>query len=215
MLELIDHLTDIVGANRLGIRISPWAKYLGMKAEDDLTHPIVTYGYLLQEIQRRADQGNVLAYVSIVEPRVEGSMDVKKSEQKGDNTFVGQTWKGILLRSGNYTYDAPEFKGLLKDIDDDRTLVGFGRLYTSNPDLVERLYEGWDLTHYDRSTFYAHSNLGYNTWPNFKGNTVTNEDEELGRLPGPIKLKIDCLILRKKSSQSFCNKRTSYYNEYI
>ncbi|CUM57922.1 unnamed protein product, partial [Debaryomyces tyrocola] len=141
LLELIDHLITIVGADRLAIRISPWAKFQGMKAEQDSTHPITTFSYLLHELQKRADNGNEFAYVSIVEPRVQGNLDVDKSEQKGDNNFVGQIWKGIILKSGNYTYDAPHFKTLLNDISDNRTLVGFSRYYTSNPDLVKRLYE--------------------------------------------------------------------------
>ena len=186
ILELVDHLITIVGANRLGIRISPWAKFQGMKAEEDSTHPITTFGYLLHELQKRANEGNELAYVSVVEPRVEGNLDVDSSSQKGDNTFVGQIWKGKLIRSGNYTYDAPEFKGLLKDISDNRTLVGFGRFYTSNPDLVTRLYEGWDLKPYDRSTFYAYSNWGYNTWPNHEEKETASEDIESKKLPGSI-----------------------------
>jgi len=186
VLELVDHLITVVGANRLAIRISPWAKFQGMKAEQDSTHAVTTFSYLLHELQKRADNGNEFAYVSIVEPRVQGIVDVEKSQQVGDNTFVGQIWKGIILKSGNYTYDAPHFKTLLHDISDNRTMVGFARYYTSNPDLVKRLYEGWDLTPYDRDTFYATNNWGYNTWNNYDEKAEITKDAEISRLAKAI-----------------------------
>lgn len=46
----------------------------------------------------------------LLNQRVQGYLDVDKSEQMGDNSFVVQIWKGIMLKSGNYTYDAPQFK---------------------------------------------------------------------------------------------------------
>ena len=122
----------------------------------------------------------------LVEPRVQGGDDVEKSQQVGDNTFVGQIWKGIILKSGNYTYDAPDFKTLLNDISDNRTMVGFARYYTSNPDLVKRLYEGWDLTPYERLTFYGSSNWGYNTFDNYNGKRQFTKDIESGKLPKAI-----------------------------
>jgi len=186
LLELIDHLITVVGANKLAIRISPWAKFQGMKAEEDSTHPITTFSYVLHELQKRADNGNELAYVSIVEPRVQGGADVDISQQTGNNTFVGQIWKGIILKSGNYTYDAPHFKTLLHDISDNRTMVGFARYYTSNPDLVKRLYEGWDLTPYERLTFYGSSNWGYNTFTRYNEQRKFTKDIESRKLPQAI-----------------------------
>ena len=181
VLELVDHLITVVGANRLAIRISPWAKFQGMKAEQDSTHPIITFSYLLHELQKRADNGNELAYVSVIEPRVNNNIDIDVSQQAGDNIFVEQIWKGIILKSGNYTYDAPHFDTLLNDISDNRTLVGFSRYYTSNPDLVKRLYEGWDLTPYDRDTFYTTNNWGYNTWNNYNENDEIDKNSEVNR----------------------------------
>lgn len=181
VLELIDHLITVVGANKLAIRISPWTKFQGMKAEKDRI--ITTFSYLLHELQRRADEGNELAYISIVEPRVEGTESVEKSQQTGDNTFAGQIWKGIILKSGNYTYDAPPFKTLLKDIGDNRTLVRFARYYTSNPDLVKRLYEVWNLRPYYRDSFYTKNNWGYNTWTNYDEKVEIDKESELEELP--------------------------------
>ncbi|WBW75291.1 NADPH dehydrogenase [Schizosaccharomyces osmophilus] len=168
VLEIIDLLSDTIGAEKLAIRLSPWAKFQGMKAEKDSVHPVTTFSYVVNELQKRANNGKQLAYLSLVEPRVQGNLDVNTSDVVGSNEFVKSLWKGAILQSGNYTYDSPEFKLLKADVDgDDRTMIGFSRYFTSNPDLVERLKKGLELTPYVRSLFYASHNYGYNTFPNY------------------------------------------------
>lgn len=39
--------------------------------------------------------------------------------------------------------------------------VSFGRSYISNPDLAERISNDWEITDYDRSTFYTPGPKGY------------------------------------------------------
>ncbi|EPX73381.1 NADPH dehydrogenase [Schizosaccharomyces octosporus yFS286] len=148
--------------------LSPWAKFQGMKAEKDVVHPVTTFSYVVNELQKRADDGKQLAYLSLVEPRVQGNLDVNTSDIVGSNDFVKALWKGPIVQSGNYTYDSPEFKLLKADVNnDDRTMIGFSRYFTSNPDLVERLKKGLELTPYVRALFYASHNYGYNTFPNY------------------------------------------------
>ncbi|CUM56350.1 unnamed protein product [Debaryomyces tyrocola] len=65
-------------------------------------------------------------------------------------------------------------------------MVGFARYYTSNPDLVKRLYEGWDLTPYDRLSFYGSSNWGYNTFNHYNGKFQFTKDIESNKLPKAI-----------------------------
>ncbi|KAK6460752.1 NAPDH dehydrogenase [Scheffersomyces coipomensis] len=187
VLEIIDVLLPIVGADRLAIRLSPWAKFQNMKAEEDVVHPITTFSYVINELQKRADVGNQLAYISLVEPRVQASYDVEKENQVGDNAFASSIWKGNFIKAGNYTYDAPEFSTLLNDIEDNRTLVGFSRYYVSNPDLVRRLRDGLELTPYVRATFYTHDNWGYNTWNSYDENKEFIEAEEVKVVAKPIK----------------------------
>lgn len=185
-LELIDHLISVVGADKLAIRLSPWATYQGMKAADDDIHPITTFSYYVNELEKRAKQGNRLAYISIVEPRVSGAIDVAADDQQGTNDFILSIWKGVILKAGNYTYDAPQFKTLLSDLNDDRTLIGFSRYYISNPDLVKRLHDGTELTPYNRDLFYTGANDGYNTY-NAYGETQEYDPEVESKVfPKPI-----------------------------
>ncbi|CAI5760672.1 unnamed protein product [Candida verbasci] len=181
VLELIDHLITIVGASKLAIRLSPWAEIQGITEPES---PIPVFSYLLKELQNRADQGNKLAYVSVVEPRVNGVVTRSEDEIKGDNEFVAEIWKGVLLRAGNYTYDAPEFNTVKKDISNGRTLVGFSRYFTSNPDLVEKLKNGKQLVKYQRPLFYTPFNYGYNTYNDKRD---WDEEVEKKRLPKPIR----------------------------
>lgn len=185
-LEIIDALIPVVGAHRLAIRISPWAKVQGILGADDEVSPVAQFGYLVSELQRRANQGNELAYISVVEPRVSGINDVKVSEQFGSNDFIRSIWKGVVLKAGNFTYDAPNFEQALKDVEDDKTLIGFSRYFTSNPDLVERLRQGHDLRTYERDLFYAKGNWGYNTYTRHNEKSEFVEEEERNRVPQRI-----------------------------
>lgn len=185
-LEVIDALSAAIGAEKVAIRLSPWAKFQAMKAEEEEVSPVAQLGYFLSELQKRAKAGKEIAYVSVVEPRVSGITNVDASEQFGDNSFVRSIWKGVLVKAGNYTYDAPEFKTALEDIKDGNTLVAFSRYFTSNPDFVQRLHDGHDLTPYDRGTFYNPDNWGYNTYNASGANIVFDEATERLRVPLPI-----------------------------
>lgn len=185
-LEIIDELSKVVGAEKLAIRLSPWAKFQGILAEGEEVLPVAQLGYFLSELTKRADKGQKLAYVSIVEPRVSGITNVDKSEQFGDNSFVRSVYKGTLIRAGNYTYDAPNFETALADVHDGNTLVAFARFFTSNPDLVQRLHDGTDLVSYDRNTFYNVDNWGYNTYAAHGEKKLFDEEAERKRLPLPI-----------------------------
>ncbi|KGU25012.1 NADPH2 dehydrogenase [Candida albicans P78042] len=160
LLRVVDKLIEVVGANRLALRLSPWASFQGMEIEGEEIH-----SYILQQLQQRADNGQQLAYISLVEPRVTGIYDVSLKDQQGrSNEFAYKIWKGNFIRAGNYTYDAPEFKTLINDLKNDRTIIGFSRFFTSNPDLVEKLKLGKPLNYYNREEFYKYYNYGYNSY---------------------------------------------------
>lgn len=181
LLAIVDKLIPIVGANRIGIRFSPWATFQVSEPEGEEIH-----SYILEQLQKRADEGNKLAYVSLVEPRVSGVVDVSAEDIQGSNDFAAKIWKGTLIKAGNYTYNAPNFTDLVRDIDNDRTLVAWCRFFTSNPDLVNRLQNGYSLQHYDRATFYEQYNWGYNTWNNYGETKQYDEEAEKKRVGKPL-----------------------------
>lgn len=182
VLELIDHLSSVIGAHRVAIRLSPWATFQDMLGADNDPLPVDQFGYLIAQLQKRADQGQEIAYISVVEPRVSGNMDVLVDEQKGSNQFVYDLWKGVIMRAGSYSYDAPKFNTLREQVEDNRTLVAFGRFFTSNPDLITRLKNGNPLVPYHRDTFYnPQENFGYNTYSRYGESQDIDEAKERSR----------------------------------
>ncbi|ODV58954.1 alkene reductase [Ascoidea rubescens DSM 1968] len=181
LLNIVDAIIDkISDAKKVAIRLSPWAQHGGMKGTFSDLHPIATFGYVISELQKRADNGNQLAYISIVEPRASGNQTVSDEiASLGDNQWIYHIWKGIIIRAGTYTSDSPKYSNIIKDVqNNNRTLIAIGRHFVSNPDLVQRLKNGWPLTDYDRSTFYIiESNFGYNDWPIY-GDTPTHRDNQ-------------------------------------
>ncbi|ABN65609.1 NAPDH dehydrogenase (old yellow enzyme) [Scheffersomyces stipitis CBS 6054] len=180
-LELVDHLISVVGADKLAIRISPFNNFKGMLAENEVIHPIATFGYIVSELQRRADKGNELAYISVVD----GRYNSDGTEAVLNTKFIDQIWKGVILRGAKYTHDYKKnWETVARDVDhDNRTLIGFGRNFIANPDLVSRLENGLELNAYDRATFYKNYNNGYNTYQFFGSSEEVDAEAEAKVLP--------------------------------
>jgi len=165
--EVVDAVVDAVGADRVGIRISPWSPFQDMKMPD----PRPTFAYLVTALR---DKHPNLAYLHAVEPRVAGGGDAVGDADES-NDFVRQIWNGgeggeerILISAGGYTRETA-----LQTAEHNGGLVAFGRLYISNPDLPARLQKNLSLTPSDRSKYYLVGNLtpaGYNDWPFADGN---------------------------------------------
>jgi N-ethylmaleimide reductase len=45
--------------------------------------------------------------------------------------------------------------------------VAFGRYFIGNPDLVDRIREGWPLAKFDRKTLYTPGEAGYADYPSY------------------------------------------------
>lgn len=161
-LEILDKLIEKIGAQKISVRLSPYSKFGGLKGNEDPTL-LAQYAYIIGELEKRAQQGNRLQFLDIVEPRVNGANDVIKKNDES-NQFIYTIWKGPIVRAGNYINNPDQIK---KDISDDRTLISFGRYFISNPDLLERLKNGYPLNKYNRDTFYSNGPLGYTDYPTY------------------------------------------------
>ncbi|GME75042.1 unnamed protein product [Ambrosiozyma monospora] len=169
ILEVVDGLIEAVGAEKVGIRLSPYMEFNGGSGVNGEIHCIAQYAYLYSELEKRAKEGKRLAYVSNVEPRISKIDNNGEPALTPEYSFewASQIWKGVLIRAGGYLHD-PEFKNLIADVNaDDRTIIAFGRYFTSNPDLPSRLKSGYPLTPYDRNTFYTPGPEGYNTFTTY------------------------------------------------
>ncbi|KAI1271671.1 FMN-linked oxidoreductase [Xylaria sp. FL0933] len=150
--DLMKAAADAVGPGRVGLRLSPWSSFQGMRMKD----PIPQFS----DIISKADQLN-LAYIHLVEARVAGATEQQESERLD---FAYKIWNKPLLIGGGYT--AAEAQKLVdEDYPDKDIVVIFGRYFISNPDLVYRIKESLELSAYIRDTFYTSSDVGYIDYP--------------------------------------------------
>lgn len=163
LLEAFDAVTAVFGADRVGVRIAPYGWFGGMKADPKVEE---TFLYLAQELTRRK-----AVYVHIVR----GSQD--DPEPVVPEAFFHQfreAFGGTIIVTGGLNKDKAE-RLLAEDIAD---LFGFGTLFISNPDLVERLRNNWPLATADKSTFYGGHAKGYTDYPTYQEERMCREVKE-------------------------------------
>ncbi|KAK3502933.1 hypothetical protein B0T13DRAFT_431044 [Neurospora crassa] len=151
--EVVKAVVEAVGAEKTGIRLSPYSTFQGMKMKKDL---IPQFEDVIRKIN-----GFGLAYLHLTQSRVAGNMDVQPEEDEENLAFAAKLWDGPLLIAGGLT---PETAKHLVDREfpEKDVVATFGRHFISTPDLPFRIKEGIELNPYDRDTFYkAKSPDGY------------------------------------------------------
>ncbi|PQE26600.1 aldolase-type TIM barrel protein [Rutstroemia sp. NJR-2017a BBW] len=152
--EIMKAMANAVGPERVGIRLSPWSPFQGMR----MANPIPQF----MDIIHKASQLN-LAYLHLVESRVSGAEDYGGSNERLD--FAYRLWNGPILVAGGYK-PADAQRLVDEENPDKEIVVMFGRYFIANPDLVYRIMEGVALNAYDRKTFYiSNSSVGYVDYP--------------------------------------------------
>lgn len=141
--EVTRAVVDAVGADRTGIRFSPFSTFQGMKMED----PVPQFTYLAQAMRPFK-----LAYAHVVEARIAGNADVEATEQL---SFFMKAYEGAgpVIVAGGYKPASAREAIDIKYADHD-VLIGFGRPFISNPDLPFRVKENVPLIPYNRELFY-------------------------------------------------------------
>ena len=147
-IEVTRAVAEEIGADRVGIRISPAHNIQGVLEEDeDFTR--ATYEILGDGIK---DLG--LAYLStLADPRSPIVADLRAR-------FGGP----VMLNSG--FGDVTDLASVEAILDEDLgDLVAVGREFLANPDLAERWRTGAELNEPDQSTFYGGGAEGYTDYP--------------------------------------------------
>ena len=154
LLDIVDSAISAIGANRLGVRLSPYGQYGGILDSD----PIALFTYVLRELSTRK-----VAYVHLIEARGSeiGITDVLHANAPDNARLFRPAFSGPLISAGAYT---PESGALTLD-NGEADAIAFGRLFLANPDLVTRVQQGVSLNSPDRSTFYGGSARGYTDYP--------------------------------------------------
>lgn len=175
LFETIDALIEAVGAEKVAIRLSPWGTF-GEMAGDTDTEIVAIHSYVASELQKRKLAGKEIAYLSLVEPEVTGDTDASKVNVNNDWIFL--IWRGVVLRTGAFASSTPDYRRIFDAVSqNDRTLIGIGRHFLANPDLLHRLHEGIELNKYHRETFYTPGiSYGYTTYPNAGEDWISKDD---------------------------------------
>jgi N-ethylmaleimide reductase len=153
LLEVTKAVAAACGSGRVGIRLSPLSTVNDIAADSD---PAATYCYVAEQLSRFK-----LAYVHVIEGVTQGAREVPGGF---DLQNLRHKFQGPYIANNGYDLNLA-IKAREHDLAD---LIAFGRLYISNPDLVERLRTGASLNVADQSTFFGGGAQGYTTYPFLK-----------------------------------------------
>ena len=148
VLEALDALIGVAGADRVGVRISP--HFVRHDIDDPQTEAM--HLYLAREFDRRG-----VAYVHTVD----SSWSAGPSLSGEFHARLRQAYGGRIIVCGGY--DAA--RGAARIEQGVADAVAYGRAFIANPDLVRRMREGAALNAPDPATFYGGAEHGYLDYP--------------------------------------------------
>ncbi|KAJ6508828.1 hypothetical protein C8R45DRAFT_968895 [Mycena sanguinolenta] len=159
LLEVVDAAVKAVGQKKTALRVSPWGTVEGMQFVNGDPRP--TYTSLITQLRDRFPD---LAYLHVVEPRVDGSQTVDTIKAGYSNDFIRSIWgERRLISAGGYTRESA-----IVAADEKGDLFAFGRPYIANPDLPYRLLHAIALSVGNRALYYAPGSVdpkGYTDYP--------------------------------------------------
>lgn len=157
LLDIVDEITAAIGSDRLGVRLSPFGQYGGIRDSD----PRALFGSVIEQLS-----GRKLAYLHMIEARGSemGLTDELHANAPNNAAIFGAMFDGPLLSAAAYT-PATAAQAVAQNACD---AIAFGRLFIANPDLVSRIKQSMPLNAPDRSTFYGGAAHGYTDYPSLE-----------------------------------------------
>ena len=144
-LEVAQACVSAIGADKVGIRISPHGVFNGTGAFEGVEDQFLAL------TKKLSDMG--LVYLHLVDHSAMGAPPVPADLKTKLRANFAQTFIAV----GGFDAQSAEKVLLNKEAD----LIAFGRPFVSNPDLVARMKSGAELSAYDMSTFYTPGEKGY------------------------------------------------------
>jgi len=153
VIEVTTKVAAVIGKGKTGIRLSPYGV-----AGDMPNYPEIdaTYDYLSKELNKLD-----IAYIHLVDHSAMGAPTVPIEIKE----LIRRNFKNTLIICGGYDKESAE-----ADLDSGLCdLVGFGRPFINNPDLVERFEHNQELSqNLKTELFYTADKIGYTDYPAFK-----------------------------------------------
>ncbi len=148
-LEVVRATVAAIGADRVGIRISPYGVFNSTGAYPEAE---AQYLALTKELSTLG-----LIYLHLVDHSAMGAPPVPVALKAS----LRSAFKGLFILAGGFDCAGAESALAEKRAD----LIAFGRPFLANPDLVSRMRADAPLNAPDMSTFYVPGTKGYTDYP--------------------------------------------------
>ncbi len=158
VLEVAREVSEAIGKEKLGIRISPYGVFNDMPHYAEID---ATYSLLAEELNRLD-----IAYLHLLDHSADGAPEVPLHfKEKVRGIFTN-----TLIMTGGYNLEKAS-QHLSSNLTD---IVAFGKPFISNPDLIHRLRKNLPLNiKLDASTLYTPGEKGFTDYPVFSEDVVT------------------------------------------
>lgn len=153
VLEVVQAVVDELGADRVGLRVSPQ----GSASIQD-SDALGTFSYLTEQLNRFG-----LAYLHVLEA-LPGHPMARPEGKPAIGPALRKIFNGTFIINGGYTQETAE--AALQNNEAD--LIAFGVPFIANPDLVARFEQGAALNQPDFATFYVPGDKGYIDYPSLQ-----------------------------------------------
>jgi N-ethylmaleimide reductase len=162
LLDIVDEVAAAIGPVRVGVRLSPFGQYGGIRD----SNPLELFTFVIQELDKRH-----ISYLHLIEAKGSemGLTDKLHEDAVNNAALFREMFHGPLLSAAAYTPESAALTIENKHAD----AIAFGRLFIANPDLVRRIKEHQPLNAYDRSTFYGGGEHGYTDYKTLGEQTLT------------------------------------------
>lgn len=149
LAEVVSTVAEAIGGDRVGVRLSPFSHANGVEIDG-------AFELYSRAIERISPYG--LAYLHMVEGETGGARTLPEPDSIAK---LRALFAGAYIANNGYDRETA-----LEAVESGAAdAVAFGKLFISNPDLVERLRRNAPLNEADRDTFYGGGAKGYTDYP--------------------------------------------------
>ena len=160
LIDATRAVISVWGGDKVAVRIGPSGSWGDMSDSD----PEGLFSYVAERLSELK-----LAYLHLIEPRIAGNVeDETRSQAPVAAQLIRKHYAGTIIAAGGFDQQSAEAIIAAGDAD----LVAFGRHFIANPDLPERLRNGWPLNEYDRDSFFGGTAAGYTDYPVYQGEAL-------------------------------------------
>ena len=157
LLEVVEAVIKVWGADRVGVRLSPYSNFNDMRDSD----PIPLFTYAAEKLR-----GLGIVYLHVIEPvNADHPMAMPESKKTPIAPILHKAFGGTFMLNGGYDKET----GTAAIENGDADLICFGVPFIVNPDLVKRYQTNASLNTPDPSTFYGGDAGGYTDYPMLAG----------------------------------------------